>query len=78
LRYFFRELRVREVRVRELEDEDRRRDVPFLPLLEVLLFFLALDVLFFRAPPFLPPPVSLLTVAHARRSASPVLTPRFL
>ena len=28
-------------------------------------------------PDFFPPPVSLLTVAHARRSASPLETPRF-
>jgi hypothetical protein len=35
-------------------------------------------LLFLRAVPFLPPPVSLLTVDQARLSASPVLTPRFL
>jgi hypothetical protein len=36
-------------------------------------------VVFFRfGLAFLPPPVSLLTVAQARRSASPVLTPRRL
>jgi hypothetical protein len=68
--------------LRELErerDEDVRfRDVPFLPLVEELRFFVELELLFLRAPPFFPPPLSLLTVAQARRSASPLLTPRFL
>jgi len=59
------------------DDEVRRRDVPFLPLLEVLVL-LELEVLFLFAAFFFPPPVSLFTVAQARRSASPVLTPRFL
>src|SRR5262245_23563469 len=46
-----------------------RRDVPFVPALVLLFFF---------AAPFLPPPVSLLTVAQARRSDSSVLRPRRL
>jgi hypothetical protein len=54
------------------------RDEPFFPRLAVLRFFVAPEVLFFLAPPFLPPPDSLFTVAQARRSASPVLTPFFL
>jgi len=56
-----------------------RRDVPLVPLLELLLLVDELDVLFFLAARFLPPPpVSLFTVAQARRSASPPLTPRRL
>jgi hypothetical protein len=72
--YFFRE---RDDVVRRVE-ELRRRDVPFFPLLEVERLLDELELLFFLAPPFLPPPVSLLTVAQARRSASPLLTPRRL
>jgi hypothetical protein len=82
LRYFFRERELERVRVRDDDRDDdddvRRREVPFLPLLELLLFRLVLVLLFLRAVPFLPPPVSLLTVDHARLSASPELTPRFL
>jgi hypothetical protein len=62
-----------------LRDEvDLRRDVLFFPRLELDLFVDVLELLFFFAAPFLPPPVSLLTVAQARRSASPVLMPRRL
>jgi len=75
--YFFRE-RDDVVRVVRRVEELRRRDVPFFPLLEVERLFDELVLLFFLAPPFLPPPVSLLTVAQARRSASPLLTPRRL
>jgi hypothetical protein len=46
--------------------------------MEVERFFDALVLLFFLTPAFLPPPVSLFTVAHARRSASALLTPRRL
>jgi hypothetical protein len=56
----------------------RRRVVPFFPVLELLRFFEVPELLFFFAAPFLPPPVSLFTVAQARRSASPVLRPRRL
>jgi hypothetical protein len=63
--------------IREREDM-RRRDVPFVPLLELLLLVVELDVLFLLAARFLSPPVSLFTVAQARRSASPPLTPRRL
>ena len=66
--YFFREVE---------REELRRRDVPFFPRLELVVRDV-LELLFFLAPPFLPPPVSLLTVAQARRSASPLVTPRRL
>jgi hypothetical protein len=66
--YFFREVE---------REELRRRDVPFFPCLELVLRDV-LELLFFLAPPFLPPPVSLLTVAQARRAASPLLVPRRL
>jgi hypothetical protein len=50
-----------------------REDEPFFRPLVLVRFR---DVaLFFFAALFLPPPVSLLTVAQARRSASPELTP---
>jgi len=67
--YFFREAE---------REELRRRDVPFFPRLELVVRDVLLELLLFLAPPFLPPPVSLLTVAQARRSASPLLTPRRL
>jgi len=41
-------------------------------------FFAAFFAVFFFAPPFLPPPVSLFTVAHARLAAVFDDTPRFL
>jgi len=60
----------------EREDLDREADAlpPFFPPRrdEVLLVFLPRP-----DPLFFPPPVSLFTVAQARRSASPPETPRF-
>jgi hypothetical protein len=74
--YFFREDRDEE---RERDEEDFvRRDVPFFPRLEVERLLAELVLRFFFAARFLPPPVSLFTVAQARRSASPVLRPRRL
>ena len=63
---------------REEDDVPLRREVPFFPRLEVERLLDELVFLFFFAAPFLPPPLSLLTVAQARRSASPLLTPRRL
>jgi hypothetical protein len=64
----------------DLDEDDVvfRRDVPFFPRLEVERLRDELVLLFFFAAPFLPPPLSLLTVAQVRRSASPLLTPRRL
>src|SRR5690349_3768611 len=63
--------------LREREELDRdaaARRPPFLPPLRDELRF---DFFPRPDPLFLPPPVSLFTVAHARRSASPRETPRF-
>jgi hypothetical protein len=60
-------------RLRAAADRDADARPPFRPpfRLGALLFF------FPRPDPlFLPPPLSLLTVAHARRSASPFEVPR--
>ena len=69
---------LRDVERREVEREELRREVPFFPRRPVLVLRDVLELLFFLAPPFLPPPVSLFTVAQARRAASPLLAPRRL
>jgi len=60
----------------EREDFEREAEArpPFLPPFREELRF---DFLPRPDPLFLPPPVSLFTVAHARLSASPRETPRF-
>ena len=61
--------------LREREDLDRAAARP--PFLPPFLDELRLDFFPRPDPLFLPPPVSLFTVAQARRSASPRETPRF-
>jgi hypothetical protein len=60
----------------EREDFEREAEArpPFLPPFREELRFAFLPR---PEPLFLPPPVSLFTVAHARRAASPRETPRF-